>query len=154
MWDGTLLQNIHDFSNEVLGWQAQIQYCLWKEGILPSLDLSGWHSWKEKQEPSDVHRRWWWGPQSWKTKQRIDDDATPARKREELKKRYEAGVKTVKNGTIAGLRHEEKEGLNRILDHGFGDVYRELHPNDYGFTYWDMKKVHFRTADNGTFRPS
>ena len=52
-------------------------------------------------------------------------------------------------GGGAGLRLEERNGIETILDNGFYDAYRTLYPDKYGFTYWDRTKSHFRGANNG-----
>ena len=52
-------------------------------------------------------------------------------------------------GGGAGLRLEERDGVENILDNGFYDAYRTLYPKSYGFTYWDRTKSHFRGANNG-----
>jgi exodeoxyribonuclease III len=52
-------------------------------------------------------------------------------------------------GGGAGLRLEERYGIETILDSGFHDAYRTLYPKGYGFTYWDRTKSHFRGANNG-----
>jgi exodeoxyribonuclease-3 len=66
-----------------------------------------------------------------------------------LEKRYKDAEKTLKHGSSAGLRLEEREGLDRILASGFSDSYRTLYPDKYGFTYWDRTKIHFRGSNNG-----
>ncbi len=66
-----------------------------------------------------------------------------------LEKRYKAAEKTLKYGSSAGLRLEERAGLDRILASGFNDSYRVLYPDQYGFTYWDRTKIHFRGSNNG-----
>ena len=92
--------------------------------------------------PKDIHN-------VEKTKARIDaNDIIPSKKKQ-LERRYKEGQKALANGSSAGLRHEERKGLDRILSNGFRDVFRELHPNDYGFTYWDVQKVYFRGSNNG-----
>lgn len=85
-----------------------------------------------------------------KTKERLDTEAglTPG-KRKDLERRYKDGQNALKAGSTAGLRHEERKGIERILANGFGDVYRELHPEGYGFTYWDVQKKYFRGSNNG-----
>ena len=66
-----------------------------------------------------------------------------------LEKRYQDAEKTLKYGSSAGLRLEERVGLDRILANGFSDSYRVLYPDQYGFTYWDRTKIHFRGSNNG-----
>jgi exodeoxyribonuclease-3 len=67
----------------------------------------------------------------------------------ELEKRYSKAEEVLQYGTIAGLRHEEREGLDKVLSNGFSDAYRELYPEKYGFTYWDTTKKSFRSSNNG-----
>jgi exodeoxyribonuclease-3 len=66
-----------------------------------------------------------------------------------LEKRYNSAVKTLKFGSSAGLRLEEREGLNRVIANGFSDSFRTLYPDEYGFTYWDRTKKYFRGSNNG-----
>lgn len=66
-----------------------------------------------------------------------------------LEKRYNDAKKTLKYGSSAGLRLEERAGLDRILASGFSDSYRMLYPDQYGFTYWDRTKKYFRRSNNG-----
>lgn len=47
---------------------------------------------------------------------------------------------------FAGETHvtpPEREGLRRVLDAGLRDAYRELHPGEPGFTWWDYRQGHF-----------
>ena len=52
-------------------------------------------------------------------------------------------------GGGAGYRLEERKGLEDILKLGFKDVYRQLHPKKYGFTYWDMVRPPYRGINYG-----
>lgn len=54
-----------------------------------------------------------------------------------------------KRGGVAGFRRVERDAIEFILAAGFVDVFRELYPEEYGFTYWSRMKVHFREANNG-----
>jgi exodeoxyribonuclease-3 len=38
---------------------------------------------------------------------------------------------------------DERERLGRVLDAGLVDAYRQLHPDDVGFTWWDYRQGHF-----------
>ncbi|MEJ7750897.1 MAG: exodeoxyribonuclease III, partial [Thermoleophilaceae bacterium] len=38
---------------------------------------------------------------------------------------------------------EERERLERVIGAGLLDAYRELHPEDVGFTWWDYRQGHF-----------
>lgn len=67
----------------------------------------------------------------------------------ELQKRIKAAHRATKLGGGAGYRLEERENLELLLSRDFVDVFRELYPNEYGFTYWDMTKFGFRQANNG-----
>ena len=47
---------------------------------------------------------------------------------------------------FAGATHvtpEERDRLERIVAAGLRDAYRELHPDDVGFTWWDYRQGHF-----------
>jgi len=47
---------------------------------------------------------------------------------------------------FAGSTHvtpEERERLERLIGAGLRDVYREVHPHDVGFTWWDYRQGHF-----------
>jgi exodeoxyribonuclease-3 len=67
----------------------------------------------------------------------------------ELQKRIKAARQATKLGGGAGYRLEERENLELLLSRDFADVFRDLYPNDYGFTYWDMTKFGYRQANNG-----
>ena len=66
-----------------------------------------------------------------------------------LEKRLKNAKTNMEIGGGAGLRLEEREGIEKILGSGFVDAYRTLYPKSYGFTYWDRTKIHFRGANNG-----
>ena len=66
-----------------------------------------------------------------------------------LSKRLKDAITSMRVGGGAGLRLEEREGIQQIIRSGFSDAYRTLYPNSYGFTYWDRTKIHFRNANNG-----
>ena len=68
---------------------------------------------------------------------------------DELQKRIKAARQATKLGGGAGYRLEERENLELLVSHDFVDVFRDLYPNDYGFTYWDMTKFAYRQANNG-----
>src|SRR6202022_2160934 len=38
---------------------------------------------------------------------------------------------------------EERTRLERILDRGMVDAYRQLHPDEVQFTWWDYRAGHF-----------
>ena len=38
---------------------------------------------------------------------------------------------------------EERERLEGLIGAGLLDAYRELHPEDVGFTWWDYRQGHF-----------
>jgi len=85
-----------------------------------------------------------------KTKQILDSNRKyPKAKTKEYQDRLKAAENSFKFGGGAGLRLEEREGLQNILDDGFIDAYRELYPLDYGFTYWNMRIPPYREHDNG-----
>jgi exodeoxyribonuclease III len=47
---------------------------------------------------------------------------------------------------FAGSTHvtrEERERLERLLDHGFADAYRAVQPDEVGYTWWDYRQGHF-----------
>ena len=44
---------------------------------------------------------------------------------------------------------EERENLSKLLDVGFYDVYRKLHPTKVGYTHWTMKRADARVMDKG-----
>ena len=47
---------------------------------------------------------------------------------------------------FAGSTHvtpEERERLEAIIGAGFADAFRELHPDEQGFTWWDYRAGHF-----------
>jgi exodeoxyribonuclease III len=73
----------------------------------------------------------------------------PPSRLKELERRIIGAQQDFKLGGGAGLRLEEREGLDRILQYGFVDVFRTLYPDSYGFTYWDRTKIAFRKANNG-----
>ena len=69
-------------------------------------------------------------------------------------KRYEQRLlmarKAMTHGGGAGLRLEEREGIENILKNsGLIDAFRDLYPFEYGFTWWDRMRPAFRSADNG-----
>ena len=72
------------------------------------------------------------------------EDATGESRIKDLEKRVKNFKNIDKNGGGAGYRLSERKGLEKILDNGFVDVYRELYPSDYGFTYWDMIRPQYR----------
>jgi exodeoxyribonuclease-3 len=47
---------------------------------------------------------------------------------------------------VHGATHvtpDEREGLQAVLDAGFVDAFRSLHPDRSGFTWWDYRAGHF-----------
>jgi len=47
---------------------------------------------------------------------------------------------------FAGATHVtdlERERLRRIVDEGFDDAFRVVHPDEPGFTWWDYRQGHF-----------
>lgn len=66
-----------------------------------------------------------------------------------LKKQMLSGTKSTELGGGAGYRLEERFDINKILDLGLVDIYRKKHPNNYGFTYWDMTRPIYRSDDYG-----
>jgi exodeoxyribonuclease-3 len=38
---------------------------------------------------------------------------------------------------------EERQRLERVIERGFVDAFRELHPDEPGFTWWDYRAGHF-----------
>ncbi|HEV2062481.1 MAG TPA: exodeoxyribonuclease III [Solirubrobacteraceae bacterium] len=38
---------------------------------------------------------------------------------------------------------EERTRLEALLDAGYADAYRQLHPDEVGFTWWDYRQGHF-----------
>lgn len=51
---------------------------------------------------------------------------------------------------IAGLLPEERDGIQRYIDNGFVDAYRELYPkNAESFTWWNPRVKLFREANKG-----
>ena len=67
----------------------------------------------------------------------------------ELERRIQGAESAFLHGGGAGLRLEERSGIERVLEDGFCDAFRVLYPKLYGFTYWDRTKIHFRGANNG-----
>lgn len=63
--------------------------------------------------------------------------------------RYQQALEDEVEGGGAGYRLEEREGLEKILKRGFKDVYRELYPKKYGFTYWDLVRPPYRGINYG-----
>lgn len=78
----------------------------------------------------------------------IENNEPPSRIKE-LKTRIRDANTMLEHGNQAGLRLEERAGIENILSSGFIDVYRETYANDYGFTFWDRTKKGYRKAGNG-----
>jgi exodeoxyribonuclease III len=68
---------------------------------------------------------------------------------DKLKKQVKAGNKYTESGGGAGYRLEERFAINKILDLGLVDIYRNKNPTNYGFTYWDMTRPQYRFSDYG-----
>lgn len=77
------------------------------------------------------------------------ENATDESRIKDLEKRVKHFKNIDKNGGGAGYRLIERKGIEKILDNGFVDVYRELYPQDYGFTYWDMIRPQYRPLNQG-----
>lgn len=73
----------------------------------------------------------------------------PEKRIKDLKSRLKDAKNADIHGGQAGYRLEEREGLENILKDDFIDAYRELYPNDYGFTFYDRTKHGYRQAGNG-----
>ena len=56
------------------------------------------------------------------------EDATDESRIKDLEKRVKHFKNIDKNGGGAGYRLIERKGIEKILDNGFVDVYRELYP--------------------------
>ena len=57
-----------------------------------------------------------------------------------------ADVDVYDPAAIAGSTHvsaEERARFEALLDAGLSDAYRDLHPDDVGFTWWDYRQGHF-----------
>jgi exodeoxyribonuclease III len=54
------------------------------------------------------------------------------------------------NSAIAGFLKEERNNIQKILDVGYFDVQREMHPLDeYMFTFWTNMRGYFRERNHG-----
>ena len=51
----------------------------------------------------------------------------------------------------AGFTREERDGIEKILESGYSDAWRHLHPTDYykGFTWWNLRIPAYRPQDRG-----
>eukprot|EP00742_Colponemidia_sp_Colp-10_P008738 GILJ01009482.1.p1 GENE.GILJ01009482.1~~GILJ01009482.1.p1 ORF type:complete len:410 (+),score=50.76 GILJ01009482.1:23-1231(+) len=49
----------------------------------------------------------------------------------------------------AGCSTRERNWIDRFLKCGFKDAYRELHPNDKVFSWWDQRNVRARICNEG-----
>ena len=68
----------------------------------------------------------------------------------ELEGRVKSFLATDRVGGGAGYRLEEREGIEEIIrEANMVDAYRDLHPDTYGFTFWDAVRKAYRTSDNG-----
>jgi exodeoxyribonuclease-3 len=45
------------------------------------------------------------------------------------------------NETVSGFLPEERAWMDRFLEAGFVDIFRELHPEPGRYTWWDMKSA-------------
>jgi exodeoxyribonuclease-3 len=44
-----------------------------------------------------------------------------------------------KNATTSGFMPEERDWVQKFLDHGFADVFRKLHPDKVQYTWWTYR---------------
>eukprot|EP00743_Colponemidia_sp_Colp-15_P005702 GILK01006130.1.p1 GENE.GILK01006130.1~~GILK01006130.1.p1 ORF type:complete len:430 (+),score=47.73 GILK01006130.1:191-1291(+) len=49
----------------------------------------------------------------------------------------------------AGCSTQERNWIDQFLECGFKDAYRELHPNDKVFSWWDQRNVRARICNEG-----
>lgn len=61
-----------------------------------------------------------------------------------------ARLKGTGYAAVAGFTKEEREGIERILNDGYSDVYRELYPNQKdAYTWWNPRSSGFRSTNLG-----
>jgi exodeoxyribonuclease-3 len=60
-------------------------------------------------------------------------------------------MKGIGNHALPSFTKEERDNFSDILDLGFTDVWRYLHPNELyqGFTWWNMRMKPYRLLDKG-----
>lgn len=59
---------------------------------------------------------------------------------------YPENIRNIENPP--GFRSEERDGLNTLLDLGFIDVFRELHPTERAYSWWS-NRLNKRDEDRG-----
>lgn len=60
-----------------------------------------------------------------------------------------AALSGVGNSAKAGYTKEERDGIIKILDTGYVDVFRTLYPFTRDYTWWNMRIPAFRPANKG-----
>lgn len=60
-------------------------------------------------------------------------------------------IKGIGDQALAGFTKEERDNFQDILNDGFIDVWRHLHPNDIydGYTWWNMRIPPYRPQNKG-----
>ena len=60
-------------------------------------------------------------------------------------------MKGIGESALPGFTKEERDNFQDILDLGYIDVWRHLHPQDtfQGYTWWNMRMKPYRLLDKG-----